>query len=983
MNLQDYQLGKRADPERRIEAWLCELSAWPRDQSRSEAVAQLQELRAPQIERAAGAEVRERQRVEETLLTQTRVLESMAEGVTVTDKKGIIIYTNPAAELMFGYQPGELIGQPSGLLNHYPPEVNISVVREILATVNSTGNWCGEFRNRKKDGTPFFTSARISALGVGGKKFFISVQEDITARKRVEAEMSRLASFPELNPNPALEIDRYGRVVYANPAAQKWAQDLALAEGLEAFVPPNIEDLFQAARDQDLRHYSFDQTIQHFTFAVTLYFPEAFSTARLYAVDITERQQAEAARQKAYDELERRVAERTAALRLANEQLLWEIEERQQIEAKLRESETRFAAFMKHLPGAAVMRDLEGRYIFANATWENLAGQQDQAWLGKTPGEVWLPELAEKFEELDAQVIATQEPQEGLETLELTDGRHYLLVYRFPIMDQTSLPDMVGGIAIDITKRVEAEAALKEQSRLMEAFFAYNLTPFVLLDAQFNFLRVNQAYARACQREVSEFIGRNHFELYPSEAQQIFEAVVRNKEPYQVSARPFTFPDHPEWGITYWDWTLTPILDHTGEVDFLVYSLQDVTKRRQAELEVQRRSSIVNGINRILREALRSESEAELGQTCLAVAQELTDSRAGFIYKINHAGKFEALARFPGGELGQISTSPDLGDLKNLEPLGLFAESIREGKSIITDVATGAAPAGLPPWSVCLGVPLLYGGQTIGLIGLGDKSGGYTPADQEAVEALGVAIVEALWHHAAKVERQESERKLRYLADQLITIQEQERKRLAIELHDELGQALLTFKLSLRSIENKLPPEQEQLKEEIRASLAYINEVIEEVRRLYHDLSPGDLENLGLTIALRNMIEEFAACQPQIFWEVDLPNLDRFFPLPVQTTIYRVFQEALTNIGKHAQAAQVQISAKKDDHHIVFTIQDDGRGFSREEVLHARRAVQGLGLVAMEERLKMVGSTLKIWSREQEGVRISFTIPILPEGERP
>jgi signal transduction histidine kinase len=92
-----------------------------------------------------------------------------------------------------------------------------------------------------------------------------------------------------------------------------------------------------------------------------------------------------------------------------------------------------------------------------------------------------------------------------------------------------------------------------------------------------------------------------------------------------------------------------------------------------------------------------------------------------------------------------------------------------------------------------------------------------------------------------------SEKKLRFLADQLLTAQENERKRLAAELHDELGHALLALKVHLSSIEKKLLPEQQDIKEEIRAQLEYIHEVIQDVRRLYHDLSPGDLEDLGLT----------------------------------------------------------------------------------------------------------------------------------------
>ena len=150
----------------------------------------------------------------------------------------------------------------------------------------------------------------------------------------------------------------------------------------------------------------------------------------------------------------------------------------------------------------------------------------------------------------------------------------------------------------EISERQQAEEALREQSGVLEAFFKHTIAPLVFLDKEFNFVRVNEAYAKACQRDVSEFPGHNHFEFYPSEAKAIFEEVVRTKAPYHAVAKPFCFPDHPEWGVTYWDWFLVPILDGAGEVEFLVFSLEDVTQRKRAQDEVeserQRLYSVLN-----------------------------------------------------------------------------------------------------------------------------------------------------------------------------------------------------------------------------------------------------------------------------------------------------------------------------------------------------------------------------------------------------
>ena len=135
---------------------------------------------------ASITDITESKRAAETLQTQSRVLESMAEGVTVTDADGKIIYANPAFDAMFGYQPGELIGQPASRLNDFSAAEGFRFAREMVEQLRTKRLLSGEVRNRKKDGTKFYTRARISALEIAGKQCWVAVQEDITERKQVE-----------------------------------------------------------------------------------------------------------------------------------------------------------------------------------------------------------------------------------------------------------------------------------------------------------------------------------------------------------------------------------------------------------------------------------------------------------------------------------------------------------------------------------------------------------------------------------------------------------------------------------------------------------------------------------------------------------------------------------------------------------------------------------------------------------------------------
>jgi signal transduction histidine kinase len=246
----------------------------------------------------------------------------------------------------------------------------------------------------------------------------------------------------------------------------------------------------------------------------------------------------------------------------------------------------------------------------------------------------------------------------------------------------------------------------------------------------------------------------------------------------------------------------------------------------------------------------------------------------------------------------------------------------------------------------------------------------------ELRQTIHVLMQEMTRREAAEKELKQSEDKLRYLSSQLLTIQENERKRLAAELHDELGHALLTLKLNLRAVEKKLLPEQTALKDEMVAQLGYIDEVIEAVRRLYYDLTPGNIEDLGLSRALRNLVNDFREIYPDQDWRINIGEVDHLFPLPVQTMIYRIMQEGLTNIGKHAHPNRVEIVVAREDSRVVMQIKDDGRGFSRAQVLDGADRKKGMGLLALAERVNLVGGTLDLWSQENQGTSLTVAIPI-------
>lgn len=136
----------------------------------------------------------------------------------------------------------------------------------------------------------------------------------------------------------------------------------------------------------------------------------------------------------------------------------------------------------------------------------------------------------------------------------------------------------------DITERKLAEKVLMERGELLERIFDATHFSIVYLDKDFNFIRVNKAYADACGHPPEFFPGKNHFDLYPNEENEaIFRHVSETGMPFTIYAKPFEFPDHPERGVTYWDWTVYPVKSVNGTVEGLLFVLLDVTKNKKAE----------------------------------------------------------------------------------------------------------------------------------------------------------------------------------------------------------------------------------------------------------------------------------------------------------------------------------------------------------------------------------------------------------------
>jgi signal transduction histidine kinase len=224
----------------------------------------------------------------------------------------------------------------------------------------------------------------------------------------------------------------------------------------------------------------------------------------------------------------------------------------------------------------------------------------------------------------------------------------------------------------------------------------------------------------------------------------------------------------------------------------------------------------------------------------------------------------------------------------------------------------------------------------------------------------------------AQEQLRESHEQLRALSVYLQHVREEERTRIAREVHDELGQALTSCKLDLSLLANRLPSP--ALKDKAKALSAHIDTTIQTVRRIATELRPGILDHLGLIAALEWQANEFQT-RTGIKCVVHSDLHDPILTPDLATTFFRIFQETLTNIIRHAGATHVLVHLKEAAGRIILEVKDNGRGISAEEISNTR----SMGLLGMKERAALLGGTFKIGPVPNgKGTLASVSIPLRP-----
>ncbi len=384
---------------------------------------------------------------------------------------------------------------------------------------------------------------------------------------------------------------------------------------------------------------------------------------------------------------------------------------------------------------------------------------------------------------------------------------------------------------------------------------------------------------------------------------------------------------------------------------------------------------------RLTAETLRTTTQAltetlELG----TVLSTLLDS----LRQLIPFDRARVMLRERDGRLGVRATGAGAGDVEvHPEALDTFHESddpflsdlLRRGRGTVIDDIRGhphwgrrARPEFERSW---MGVPLIAGKRVVGFFSLAkEEPESFTDDHLRLAESLSAPAAMALQNAWLFDDVRVSQLQQKTLAQQLVELQETERRAVARELHDEAGQTLSSLAIGLRLVERD-PDLPDHLRQRMRELETSTDAIQEELHRLASNLHPASLSQVGLVPALETLVAEFnRAGGPLVqFATVELDS--ERLPLPVETALYRITQAALTNVIRHAHADRVSVLLNERDNVITLIIEDDGRGFDPEPAARRGR----LGLVGMRERAEMLGGSLAIESEPSKGTMIRVEVP--------
>jgi len=404
-------------------------------------------------------------------------------------------------------------------------------------------------------------------------------------------------------------------------------------------------------------------------------------------------------------------------------------------------------------------------------------------------------------------------------------------------------------------------------------------------------------------------------------------------------------------------------------------ALAESQRQRDAyNAQLEQRNRELSALNAIAVSVSRSLDLQTVLQTALEQVLALTGLPAGWVFLAREGGALELAAwRNLSPQIAAVEDRRGHAECACQEVLAAGRTQVRAGPCPCPASGLVGDPAG----SNCrVSVPLQSRDRALGVMNLlAESPEAIGPEELRLLTAIGHQIGVAVENAQLYAELQQKEALRGQLLRKVIAAQEEERRRIARELHDQYAQALSALSVSLEAAERALPPDETRARAQLRSVQALSAETLDQTYRLIFDLRPTTLDDLGLVPALRWFVE--TRLQPHgLKVELEAEEFRQRLPAEMETALYRVFQEGLSNVVRHARARHVQIRLAADATRFTGRIRDDGCGFDPQSVQGADAEGRGLGLLGMQERIELLGGQFTIDSAPGRGTELRIEIPL-------
>ena len=601
--------------------------------------------------------------------------------------------------------------------------------------------------------------------------------------------------------------------------------------------------------------------------------------------------------------------------------------ERKRADKALYESEARLRAVLDNSPGMVFLKDTEGRYLHVNRRFEQAFHISREAIAGKTDMEVFPAEQAAVFRANDLKVLQAGGPVEFEEVALHDDGPHTSIVSKFPLFGGDGKPYALCGITTDITERKVMEEALRQAEGKYRSIFDNAVEGMFQSTPGGRYLSVNPALARmygyASPEELMGSVKDIAHEIYVDPDCRM--ELMRHLE-WRGFLQGVEYEVYRKNGSTIWvSESVRAVRNEQGEILYYEGTIEDITGRRRAEEERKPLVAMIESSN----DAIMSLTEGRISFWNPAAEKLFGYSRDEIL-----------------GKSVNILVPPHLrGEVER------NVESILRGERIQDFETEWVRKDGsIVPVSLTVSPLKDVHGKIVGPFAI---------------------IRDITERKRAEEELQRTLSQVRTLSRRLEVVREDERTRIARELHDELGVRLTCLKMDLsrlRPIMNDAS--RPKLEEKVLSMIEQVDTTIAAVQGLVAELRPGVLDDLGLVAAIEWQCQDFER-RTGIRCLVDSSEEDIPLDSARATAAFRICQEALTNIVRHARAKEIRVHLEKLDRELLLEIHDDGQGILPENVTDAR----SLGLLGMRERAYAVGGTLRIVGLPGQGTTVTLRVP--------